>query len=66
MPRETEPSLNEKTFLLQALQQNLRLDGRQFDQYRSLDLTFGDEYGVANVKLGKTRYTSPLLLLPHY
>lgn len=55
MPREAEPSLNEKQFVLQALQDNLRLDGREFDQYRALDLTFGEEYGVANVALGKTK-----------
>ncbi|KAK3995976.1 hypothetical protein QBC44DRAFT_318879 [Cladorrhinum sp. PSN332] len=55
MPREAEPSLNEKQFILQALQENLRLDGRQLDQYRPLELTFGDQYGVADVTLGKTR-----------
>jgi len=56
MPREAEPSQNEKQFLLQALKENLRLDGRAFDSYRSLDLQFGDEHGVADLKLGKTRY----------
>ncbi|KAK4115339.1 ribosomal protein S5 domain 2-like protein [Canariomyces notabilis] len=55
MPREAEPSLSEKQFVLQALQENLRLDGREFDQYRPLELTFGDQYGVADVTLGKTR-----------
>ncbi|KAK3333824.1 ribosomal protein S5 domain 2-type protein [Cercophora scortea] len=55
MPREAEPSLNEKQFLLQAIQENLRLDGREPDQYRPLGLTFGDEHGVADVTLGKTR-----------
>ncbi|KAL2256181.1 hypothetical protein VTK26DRAFT_2062 [Humicola hyalothermophila] len=55
MPREAEASLNEKQFVLQALQENLRLDGREFDQYRPLELTFGDQYGVADVTLGKTR-----------
>lgn len=56
MPREAEPSQNEKQFLLQALKENLRLDGRPFDSYRSLDLQFGDEHGVADLRLGKTRY----------
>lgn len=56
MPREAEPSLNEKQFVLQALKENLRLDGREFDQYRGIELQFGDEHGVANVTLGKTRY----------
>ncbi|SPO02808.1 probable rRNA processing protein [Cephalotrichum gorgonifer] len=55
MPREAEPSLNEKAFVLQALEDKKRLDGRAFDEYRSLELTFGDEHGVADVKLGKTR-----------
>ncbi|KAK0722812.1 ribosomal protein S5 domain 2-type protein [Lasiosphaeria miniovina] len=55
MPREAEPSLNEKQFIVQALGEKLRLDGREFDQYRPLELTFGDQYGVANVTLGKTR-----------
>lgn len=55
MPREAEPSLPEKTFLIQALDEGLRLDGRKFDQFRSLELNFGDEYGVAEVKSGKTR-----------
>jgi len=55
MPREVEPSLNEKQFLLRALQENLRIDGRSFDQFRDLRLDFGDEYGIADVRLGKTR-----------
>lgn len=56
MPRELEPSLNEKQFFTRALEENLRLDGRPFDQFRALELEFGDEYGVADVRLGKTRY----------
>lgn len=60
MPREAEPSLNEKQFLLQALKENLRLDGREFDHYRSLDLQFGDDLGVADLRLGKTRYVFAL------
>ncbi|KAK0630795.1 ribosomal protein S5 domain 2-type protein [Bombardia bombarda] len=55
MPREAEPSLNERQFVLQALQENLRLDSREADRYRPLEVTFGDEYGVAKVSLGKTR-----------
>lgn len=59
MPREVDPSLNEKQFVTQALEENLRLDGREFDQYRPLELTFGEQYGVADVTLGKTRYSPP-------
>jgi len=55
MPREAEPSLNEKAFVLQAIEEKQRLDGRNFEDYRPLELTFGDEHGVADVQLGKTR-----------
>lgn len=56
MPREAEPSLNEKAFVTQALlQEHLRLDNRAFDEYRPIELSFGDEYGTAEVRLGKTR-----------
>ncbi|KAK4137828.1 ribosomal protein S5 domain 2-like protein [Trichocladium antarcticum] len=55
MPREAEPSLSERQFVLQALQENLRLDGRELDQYRPLELSFGDQYGVADVTFGRTR-----------
>jgi exosome complex component RRP45 len=56
MPREADISVNERAFILQALQERIRLDGRAFDAFRPLELTFGDEYGVVDVQLGKTRY----------
>ena len=56
MPRVTELSLNERNFVLQALRENIRLDGRAFDAFRAIELTFGDEDGFADVRLGKTRY----------
>lgn len=56
MPREAEPSLPERTFTVQAIQDGLRLDGRKLDQFRPLELSFGEEYGMVEVKLGKTRY----------
>lgn len=59
MPRDLEPSLNEKNFTLQALKLNIRADGRKLDEFRKLNLTFGDEYGMADVTLGKTRYCAP-------
>lgn len=66
MPREVEPSINEREFVLKALTEEQRLDGRKFDQYRDIELTFGDEYGVADVRLGKTRYLSlHMLASPH-
>lgn len=56
MPREAELSNNEREFILNALRQNVRLDGRSSDEYRGVELTFGDEYGLVDVKMGKTRY----------
>ncbi|KAK8055833.1 hypothetical protein PG993_001060 [Apiospora rasikravindrae] len=55
MPREAEPSQNEKDFILKAVREGHRLDGRALDEFRQLDLKFGDQYGVADVTLGKTR-----------
>lgn len=55
MPQEAAPSSNERDFLLAALRENIRLDGREFDAWRPISLTFGDEYGTADVRLGKTR-----------
>ncbi|KAJ9622617.1 3'-5'-exoribonuclease [Taxawa tesnikishii (nom. ined.)] len=55
MPREVEPSQNERDFIRQALRESIRLDGRALDDFRHLELSFGDEYGVADVRLGKTR-----------
>ena len=55
MPREAEPSLNERAFILQALQEDIRLDGRALDAFREMGLSFGDDYGVADVTMGNTR-----------
>ena len=55
MPRDVDPSLNERAFILQVLLEKTRLDGRAFNSYRELNLTFGDEYGVALVRLGHTK-----------
>ncbi|KOS19049.1 Exosome complex component RRP45 [Escovopsis weberi] len=55
MPREAEPSLSERTFVQQAIAEGLRLDNRKPDEFRPLELSFGHEHGVAEVKLGKTR-----------
>ena len=55
MPREAELTLNERDFVLEALREGLRVDGRGLHDYRAVDLQFGDEYGQTEVKLGKTR-----------
>ena len=63
MPREAEPSTNERTFVLQALREKTRIDGRAFDSFRNLNLSFGDEYGLADVRLGGTRYPKTRTLI---
>ncbi len=55
MPKEVLPSTNERQFFAKALNENIRLDGRSFDQFRIVELDFGDEYGTVDVRLGKTR-----------
>ncbi|KAL1914767.1 uncharacterized protein VTP21DRAFT_8025 [Calcarisporiella thermophila] len=55
MVKETEPSINEKEFLLEALRQGLRVDGRRPNDMRSLKLKFRDEFGQVDVQLGRTR-----------
>ncbi|KAL9106830.1 MAG: hypothetical protein Q9227_008163 [Pyrenula ochraceoflavens] len=60
MPREAEPSNIERAFILEALQENVRLDGRNFQQFRDLDLTFGNDFGNAIVTLGKTRVNTQI------
>jgi exosome complex component RRP45 len=57
MPREAEPSVNERAFVLQALRENIRTDGRALTSFRNLHIGFGDEDGVVDVSLGQTRYT---------
>ncbi|BFZ62497.1 3'-5'-exoribonuclease [Saitoella coloradoensis] len=55
MPRDLDPSISERNFVLDALRQGLRVDGRAVDQTRDLEITFGDEYGNVDVRMGKTR-----------
>ena len=59
MPRGLDVSNVERSFILEALAQGARLDGRPFDQSRRIDLEFGDEYGTATVRVGGTRYEMP-------
>ena len=42
--------------MLDALKEDIRLDGRALDAFRDVEIAFGDEYGSADVKMGKTRY----------
>ncbi|OKL61614.1 hypothetical protein UA08_03615 [Talaromyces atroroseus] len=54
MSKETPLSVAEREFILEALLQNIRLDGRDVDTFRPLSVTFGEEYGHVRVKLGQT------------
>ncbi|KAK9484992.1 ribosomal protein S5 domain 2-type protein [Lipomyces starkeyi] len=55
MPRDLTPSTIENTFVLKALTERIRLDGRSFNQLRDLDISFSStDYGVVDVKLGRT------------
>lgn len=56
MPRESEVSNIQRDFILTALRENIRVDGRRFEQFRNLELEFGDEYGTVTLRLGKTRF----------
>ena len=58
MPREVEPSINERAFLYQALGEGLRLDGRGFEDFRNVEIQFGDDFGVVTVTLDKTKYVT--------
>jgi exosome complex RNA-binding protein Rrp42 (RNase PH superfamily) len=60
MPREADLSNVERAFILDALSQNVRLDGRALDHVRKLELTLNDDYGNCTVQLGKTKYAQPI------
>lgn len=55
MSKEAQLSVAERDFILEALRENVRLDGRGADQFRPLNLSFGEEYGHVKLQLGKTR-----------
>ncbi|KAL4917182.1 ribosomal protein S5 domain 2-type protein [Aspergillus aurantiobrunneus] len=54
MNKEAPLSINERDFILDALREDVRLDGRAANQLRPLNLSFGEEYGHVKVQLGKT------------
>ncbi|KAK9476738.1 ribosomal protein S5 domain 2-type protein [Lipomyces japonicus] len=58
MARDLTLSKIESDFILKSLASRLRFDNRKFSQHRSLTVSFtaaGDDYGVADVRLGNTR-----------
>ena len=57
MGKVEEPSLNEREFVLEALRQGKRVDGRDMLDYRSIRIHLSPtQVGVVEVELGKTRY----------
>ena len=55
MNKEAALSITERDFILNALREDVRLDGREADQLRPLKVSFGEEYGHVKVQLGRTR-----------
>ncbi|XP_070711197.1 exosome complex component RRP45 [Pempheris klunzingeri] len=53
--KDTPLSNCERQFLLKAIEEKRRLDGRQTYDYRKMKITFGTDYGCCFVDLGKTR-----------
>lgn len=58
MPREIDPPTIQKEFLLAALGEGKRLDGRGLLEHREVEFTFGPELGWVECRLGKTKYVS--------
>jgi hypothetical protein len=56
--RPPSPSILEKEFVVEALKQGLRLDGRAALEMRPPTLTFGPDLGWVDCSLGKTRHGS--------
>jgi hypothetical protein len=54
--RPPSPSIPEKEFVVEALKQGLRLDGRAALEMRQPVLTFGPDLGWVDCSLGKTRH----------
>lgn len=54
--KETFISLSERTFILEALKKENRVDGRRVQDVRTVKISFREQYGTAEVQYGKTRY----------
>ncbi|KAI9489059.1 ribosomal protein S5 domain 2-type protein [Zychaea mexicana] len=53
--KELKPSINEGDFVLAALNEKRRVDGRGIYDVRSLQISFGADYGQVEIQLGRTR-----------
>ena len=58
MSKEASLSVPEREFILEALREDRRLDGRTADEFRPLNISFGEEYGHVKLQLGKTRWVT--------
>ncbi|KAJ1279458.1 hypothetical protein BS78_04G158400 [Paspalum vaginatum] len=62
------PTVNERDFIERALQSDLRIDGRNSFDFRTLKITFGREDGTSEVRLGETHvmaYVTAQLVQPY-
>jgi exosome complex component RRP45 len=64
--RPPSPSIPEKEFLVDALKQSLRLDGRALLEQRKPRITFGPELGWVECALDKTRHVFASFLLSFF
>ncbi|KAH6575020.1 hypothetical protein BASA50_009645 [Batrachochytrium salamandrivorans] len=55
---ETEPSSNEREFVIKAIQAGIRTDGRTLNTVRNIKISLGPQLGFVQVQLGKTRIMS--------
>ena len=54
MPREIDPPTVQRDFVLAALKEGKRLDGRALLEMRNISFEFGDDLGCCECRLGKT------------
>ena len=54
--RPSSPSLPEHDFTLEALSQGLRVDGRGLLDARDVEILFGEELGMVECLMGRTRF----------
>ncbi|XP_013106521.1 exosome complex component RRP45 isoform X2 [Stomoxys calcitrans] len=53
--KEIPLSTCEKNFIIQAIKQNQRLDGRKNDEFRNIKIHYGADWGSVMVALGETK-----------
>lgn len=53
--KQTPISNSEKSFITECIRQHQRIDGRKLEEFRTLNINFGSEWGSAHVALGETR-----------